>query len=91
MERYLYELTYDLLIGVVEERAQGMEVRAEDKEFIANFYKYAFVGLMLDWIRKDMKESPQIIIDQLSTLMQGSISAALNRCRTDRILSKPAQ
>ena len=54
VEFYLYKLTYDLLIGVVEEKSQGIPVRDEDKKFIADFYKYAFVGLMLDWIRGDM-------------------------------------
>ena len=49
VENYLYTLTYRLLIGVVEEKAAGMDVRDTDKEFIANFYKFAFVGLMLDW------------------------------------------
>ena len=29
-----------------------MSVREEDKKFIADFYKYAFVGMMLDWIRQ---------------------------------------
>ena len=48
VELYLYKLTYDLLIGVVEEKSAGMNVRDEDKKFIADFYKYAFVGLMLD-------------------------------------------
>lgn len=48
VEIYLYKLTYDLLIGVVEEKSAGMNVREEDKKFIADFYKYAFVGLMLD-------------------------------------------
>ena len=37
IEHYLYRLTYDLMIGVVEEKAAGMTVRPEDKEFIANF------------------------------------------------------
>ena len=40
IELYLYRLTYDLLIGVVEERAVGMQVREEDKKFIADFYKF---------------------------------------------------
>ena len=31
IERHLYEITYDLLIGVVEEQAQDLSVRAEDK------------------------------------------------------------
>ena len=46
--------TYHLLIDVVEEQAAGIPVRQEDKAFIADFYKYAFVGLLLDWIRQDV-------------------------------------
>ena len=88
VEIYLYKLTYDLLIGVVEEQAAGMEVRDEDKKFIADFYKFAFVGLMLDWIRGGMKEEPQKIVDRLGTLMHGNISRALEACRTDASLSK---
>ena len=61
IERYLYRLTYDLLIGVVEEQAVGLNVRQKDKEFIAHFYKYGFVGLMLDWIRGEMKEDPEVL------------------------------
>lgn len=84
VENYLYEVTYHLLIGVVEEKAVGMSVRQEDKEFIAHFYKYAFVGIMLDWIRGDMKADPQAIIDKLSLTIHGSISSALERLRSDR-------
>lgn len=84
IERYLYHLTYDLLIGVVEEKAAGMSVRDEDKKFIADFYKFAFVGLMLDWIKNGMKEDPQSIIDRLSILLHGNIAAALDRYRADR-------
>lgn len=88
VENYLYKLTYDLLIGVVEEKATGMKVREEDKKFIADFYKFAFVGLMLDWIRGGMKENPQNIIDRLGALMHGNIKKALEACRTDGSLSK---
>lgn len=66
VELYLYKLTYDLLIGVVEEKSAGMNVRDEDKKFIADFYKYAFVGLMLDWVKHDMKGDPHEIIEELS-------------------------
>ena len=58
VENYLYRVTYDLLESVVEEEAQGMSVRQEDKELIATLYKYLFVGLMLDWIKGDMKGDP---------------------------------
>ena len=83
IEQYLYKLTYDLLEGVVEEQAAGMSVRPEDKAFIANVYKYAFVGLMLDWIKHDMKGEPKQIIDRLDLVLHGSITAALGRFRLD--------
>lgn len=77
LENYLYRLTYDLMMGVVEERAAGMTVRPEDKEFIANFYKFAFVGLTLDWIKNDMRQEPAQLVEQLSTLIHGDVTKAL--------------
>ena len=84
IELFLYQVTYDLLIAVVEEKAAGLQVREENKVFIADFYKYAFVGLMLDWIRKGMKEDPNVIMRDLSLLLQGNMRAALERYRTDK-------
>ena len=84
VEIYLYKLTYDLLIGVVEEKSEGMNVREEDKRFIADFYKYAFVGLMLDWVKHDMKGDPHRIIEDLSVVMHGNVAAALERFKTNR-------
>lgn len=78
VEIYLYKLTYKLLIDVVNEEATGMNVREEDKDFIANFNKYSFVGLMLEWIQNDMEEDPKKIISKLSVLIHGTIVQALN-------------
>lgn len=85
VELYLYQVTYDLVIGVVEEQSAGLNVREEDKRFIADFYKYAFVGLMLDWIRGGMKQDPKKIVEHLSVLIHGDISRALQKFRTDPI------
>ncbi len=59
-------------------------VRDEDKAFIATVYKYAFVGLMLDWIKGDMKGDPQAIVDRLDQVIHGNVRAALERLRTDK-------
>ena len=92
VENYLYRITYDLLEGVVEEQAQGMSVRQEDKAFIATLYKYMFVGLMLDWIKSDMKGDPALIVERLEQVIHGSVSAALGRLRTDKpVLSNQAE
>ena len=84
VEAYLYRITYGLVDGVVEEQAAGMSVRSEDKEFIANTYKYVLVGLMLDWIKDDMRADPQQLVDKLALVLHGSVAAALERMRVDR-------
>lgn len=91
VENYLYRVTYDLLEGVVEEKAQGMSVRQEDKELIATLYKYLFVGVMLDWIKGDMKGDPQVMVQKLELVIHGSVAAALNRMRTDKPASSGAE
>ncbi len=91
VENYLYKLTYNLMEGVVEEQAQGMSVRAEDKTFIATVYKYVFVGLMLDWIKGNMKDDPALLVDRLDQVIHGSINAALQRLRTDKDASNPLE
>lgn len=83
LENYLYNETYNLLIEVVEEKAEGMPVREDDKAFIAHFYKYAFVGLVLEWIGKGMNENPSSIVDRVSILIHGDIIKALEKFRTD--------
>lgn len=83
LQSYLYNETYILLMGVVEEKAAGKAVRDDDKAFIADFYKYAFVGLVLEWIRTGMNDKPSAIIERLSILIHGDITNALERFRTD--------
>ena len=58
-----------------------MSVREEDQDFIATVYKYAFVGLMLDWIKNDMKADPAVIVDRLAAVIHGNVAAAFERLR----------
>lgn len=88
IEKYLNQVTYDLLINVVNEEAKDMIIEEKEKEFIAHFYKHAFVGLMLDWIEDDMKEDPQKVIDHLSKLMQGNVLRALQAYGTENVTSE---
>lgn len=79
LERYLYQETYQLLRGVVEEKAEGLPVREEDKDFLAHFYKYAFAGLILEWIEGGMKADPQTILERLDLVIRGNVGDALER------------
>lgn len=79
VEKYLKPLTDQLLMGVIEEEAFGMTVRQEDKAFIARVYSYVFIGIMLDWVKDDMKEEPEKIVEKLALVIQDSFAEALSR------------
>ena len=79
VEAYLKPLVDNLLMGVICEEAVDMIVRDEDKAFIARIYSYIFIGVMLDWIKDDMKADPQEIVGRLAVLLKGSIADALSR------------
>lgn len=72
IENYLYQLTYRLIEDVVEEKA-GQMINSSEKQFIANFYKYGFVGIMLDWIKHGMKEDYHDIVEYMSITLKGTI------------------
>ena len=81
VEKYLQPLVDGLLIGVLEEESRGMTIRDEDKQFIAQVYSYIFIGLMLDWIKDNMREDPRQIVERLARLIKGSMAAAVARFR----------
>ena len=89
IENYLYKLTYELIIGVVEEKSKGTGLSEENKSFIADFHKYGFVGLMLDWIKDEMKQEPEALVNRFALVIQDDLPSALNRFRVDAA-SNPA-
>ena len=78
IENYLHKLTFQLISDVVEERCAGIELPQEDKAFIAGFYKYGFVGVMLDWIERGMKEDYGVIVEMMSVTLHGSITNSIH-------------
>ena len=78
IENYLFSLTCHLIRDVVQEQSEGKDISEEDKEFIADFYKYSFVGIMLDWIRQGMKEEYHGIVQKICTTMHGNIKNSID-------------
>lgn len=86
IEQYLNPLIHNLILDVVEEKAKGMTVNEADRQFIAEFYEHAFLGVMLEWIGGNMKEDPAAIVERTSMVLHGNIVRALNAFRTDKPL-----
>ena len=79
IERYLYSVSLDFankFIGNASKQLK-LDVSDEDKKFIASFYKYAIVGIVLDWLEGGMKSEPDDLIAKMSSLLTGTLRTAL--------------
>ena len=74
---FLYKQTSRLLINVIEEKARNVNIKNENKKFIADFYKYGFVGIIQDWITGGMKENPEDVIKKLNLILEGNFEKAI--------------
>ena len=84
VESYLYKLTYNLIADVVNEKCAGAKLSEENKAFIAGFYKYGFVGIMLEWIDHGMKEDYQEIVRKISITLHGNIANAIHNFEQEK-------
>ena len=79
IENFLFQLTSDLIMGVVKEQEQAANttIPDKDKRFIADFYKYSFVGIMLDWIKQGMKGDYEEIARMIAITLHGGIANSI--------------
>lgn len=85
LDTYLYSVTFELIMGVIDELTGNRKIKEESKHFMANFYTIAFAGLVIQWMQKGMKEEPQAIIKKLNRLLEGQFGQALERYAEDDI------
>lgn len=78
IERFLFTTVHDLILNVVREKAQGINITEAQIQFIADFYKYSFVGIMLDWIHKGMNEDYHEIVYNMANTLHGSIANSIS-------------
>jgi len=76
---YFFSKTYDLIMGVINDISSVLNVSDTDKNFTADFYTHAFVGMTVQWIKNNMKESPQIMVEKLNDVVEGSLLGSLTR------------
>ena len=85
IENYLFKLTYDLIEGVVEEKSRGLNIAEEDKKFIADFYKYGFVGIMLECIREGMKENIEDLVRMMDLTLRDTVTTSIHNFQKNNI------
>lgn len=60
-----------------KKRQEKTSISEEDRRFIADFYKYSFVGIMLDWIKQGMKDDYVDLAKKISITIHGSLTNSI--------------
>lgn len=77
IENYLFQVVYGLLYDVVHQLSKDSPISQEDQQYITHFYKYAFVGVTLDWVKGGMKEPPEEVVGRISRMIHGQLLSAI--------------
>ena len=85
VEQYLYKLLDPMLKEFADRECRDITVQDDDKQFVVDFYKYALVGVGLEWIRRDMKTDPALMVERTGRMLQGDLRRALCRLASNKI------
>lgn len=85
VERYLYSIAGEVMRLYVAKITEQVEhsvhkkVFPADQKLVIDFYKFALVGMILDWLNTGMKRDPEAVIRRVGEILQGNIEASLAR------------
>lgn len=71
----LCNLIYPTMYEEISEMI-NINIKEKDKIFIVNFYKYAFVSIVLKWIEQGRKQDPKEIIRNIKNIVNGTLNEA---------------
>ena len=77
VERYMRREVEALLLPVVEEQAAGLQISEKGKHMVAIFYTYAFMGIVLEWIQRNMQASPQEVANTTAAMIHSGFRNSL--------------
>lgn len=78
LEDYLYNTTCGVIREVVEDIPASQRVDEADKHFLVQFYTLAFMGLIIQWMKNNMVEPPDLIVNKLEKMLNGQFLQALD-------------
>lgn len=71
---FLFNATRDMLLEIIRQQnvRENLEIDDSDCAFVAEFYTYGLVGMVIQWATKGMKETPEEIVGRLMHLIDDS-------------------
>jgi hypothetical protein len=77
LEHYLNKIAERMVLSVIEDKMSGIDINEDDKLFTAQICAYLLVGILVSWVSRGMKETPEIMIKRTGRLLDGMIEKSL--------------
>lgn len=85
---YLFNVTNTLFCDAIEKLDSEHRVNEEDKKFYAEFFSYGICGIVIQWIKNGMKETPEKLAECTRRLVRSCEKLAFKKCIEDKILDE---
>jgi probable dihydroxyacetone kinase regulator len=89
-QEYLHDYIRDISISIIE-NLQNAEFEEEKWGFITEFISTAFVGMIVRWANKGMKEEPAEYVTKIRSIFDGSIFCELESLSQKVSAENPAE
>lgn len=78
LEHYLIKIAERMVLSVIEDKYSEKALNEDDKIFTAQSCAYVLVGILMSWVSRGMKETPEIMIKRTGRLLDGIIEKTIN-------------
>jgi probable dihydroxyacetone kinase regulator len=85
---YLFKVTVELLCDIISGITANNSSNEKDIRFIAEFYAFGLVGVIISWVQNGMKETPEYMTAQLKNLVYGTEKYATLRYQSKILRQK---
>ncbi|MEE1353456.1 MAG: TetR/AcrR family transcriptional regulator C-terminal domain-containing protein [Acutalibacteraceae bacterium] len=79
IDEYLHKVLSGLILDAINGVESSRFVSEEDRKFIADYYTFAFSGLLEQWISSGMPDTREKMVSNIITIAQGSIKSSLEK------------
>lgn len=76
---YMHKVSSKVFEEVIDNIAGEKKVEQSDKLFIAEFFSYGMIGMVIAWVTKGMKETPDVMITHIENLVNDCKKLAVSR------------
>lgn len=73
---YLFNWSKDIFLQAIEHLDDAHRLSMDDKAFYSEFFSFGLAGVVVSWVKQDMKASPQKVAKDMRGLVNNSERAA---------------